>query len=77
MRNMIIVDNCATAFMNQLDNGIPVSTFVGNPDDSELIYIAGILQKLSVEMDVRVKLAQTFFMRQLYKLHRDNSGSLK
>jgi len=36
LKNMIIVDNCISMFVNQMKNGIPILPFEGEMGDTEL-----------------------------------------
>jgi CTD small phosphatase-like protein 2 len=36
LKNMVIVDNCVSMFVNQLKNGIPILPFEGEMGDTEL-----------------------------------------
>ena len=69
LENMIIVDNSVVSFANQLDNGIHVSSFVGNKNDKELLDLIPVLKNLMVVKDVRPELTTAYCMPELYKLH--------
>ena len=69
LENLIIVDNSIVSFASQLDNGIHVSSFVGNKKDKELNELIPILENLIEKKDVRRELTSTFCMPELFKLH--------
>mmetsp|Transcript_6068 Transcript_6068/g.5410 ORF Transcript_6068/g.5410 Transcript_6068/m.5410 type:complete len:88 (+) Transcript_6068:1251-1514(+) len=43
LKDMVIVDDLSHCFCLQMDNGIPVIRFKGNPDDTELKFLADYL----------------------------------
>ena len=52
--------------MNQIDNGIHINEFKGEPDDIEMTYIWKFLKTMINEKDVRIKLRNTFFTAELF-----------
>jgi CTD small phosphatase-like protein 2 len=50
---MLIVDNMVHSFGKQVDNGIPILEYNGNPEDQELIYLEKYLVNCSKYYDVR------------------------
>ncbi len=53
LEDIVMVDNAITSFSGQLDNGIYVPSFLGDPKDCELAKITGFLRKLAEVDDVR------------------------
>lgn len=51
--NIVIVDNCIETFQLHPQNGLLIKSFVGQPDDSELVLIQSFLKELRKEKDVR------------------------
>ena len=47
LENVVIVDNCVGGFANQLENGIPISDFLGEKDDNELLLLKEYLIQLN------------------------------
>ena len=53
--NMIIVDNSILSFAFDLDNGIPINSFMGTEeDDRELLFLYSFLEEAASSADVRV-----------------------
>ena len=52
-KDIIIVDNNPISYAYQKDNGIPISTWIDNPNDNELLKLIPILKYLSNVEDVR------------------------
>jgi len=49
------------SFANQLDNGVPICSYVGNnPQDSELLYLITYLDELYHQDDMREANKRTF-----------------
>ncbi len=53
LEDIVIVDNAITSFSEQLDNGIYVPSFFGDPNDKELLQIMKFLKTVSKVGDVR------------------------
>ena len=49
----IIIDNFPEAYLLQHFNGLPIPSFMGDPNDNELLKLLPILEKLSKVKDVR------------------------
>ena len=49
----IIIDNFPEAYLLQHFNGLPIASFMGDPNDNELLKLLPILKKLSKVKDVR------------------------
>lgn len=50
---MLIVDNLVHSFGQQVDNGIPILEYNGNPQDEELFYLEKYLLNCSKSQDLR------------------------
>ena len=60
-KDMIIVDNSILSFAFDLDNGVPINSFVGNEeDDRELLYLYSFLEEAATAEDVRVIIRDSF-----------------
>jgi len=58
---MIIVDNSILSFAFDLDNGVPINSFMGHePDDKELLYLYSFLEEAAESPDVRKNIADSF-----------------
>ena len=53
LKDVIIVDNTPYAFAYQLDNGYPITPFVGNEQDKELKTLTLYLEQIADSEDVR------------------------
>ena len=53
MNDVIILDNSPIAFMFQPENAIPILSWYDNPNDTELMRLGHVLERLSFEDDVR------------------------
>ena len=63
---MCLVDNSILSFAFDLDNGIPINSFIGNEeDDRELLYLYSFLEEASKEPDVRVNIRENFKLSHL------------
>lgn len=76
LKDIIIVDNSIVSFAFNLQNGIPIAAFTGQPKDEELLYMVTFLEELYSEPDVRTKIMSTFKLHDLMEKHRvtDDSG---
>jgi CTD small phosphatase-like protein 2 len=58
---MIIVDNSILAFAFDLDNGVPINSYMGTePDDKELLFLYSFLEEVASAKDVRKPIADSF-----------------
>ena len=58
---MIIVDNSILSFAFDLDNGVPINSFMGNEeDDKELLFLYSFLEEAAEAQDVRVNIRDSF-----------------
>jgi TFIIF-interacting CTD phosphatase-like protein len=58
--SVILVDNSSTSFALQIDNGVPISNFKGDPEDEELYALEEYLLQLSKFKDVRIGIREHF-----------------
>lgn len=47
LKDIVIVDNSIISFAFNMDNGIPISAFVGQPKDEELLYMVSFLEEIA------------------------------
>ncbi len=53
---MVIVDNSIVSFAFDLDNGVPINSYLETEeDDRELLFLYSFLEEISKVPDVRVK----------------------
>lgn len=69
--NVLIIDNNVYSFAFQLENGIPILDFVGNPNDTELLKVCETLNHLKNFDNLRVECEKTFRLREIYKQDMD------
>lgn len=63
---MCIVDNSILAFAFDLDNGVPINSFVGNEeDDRELLFLYSFLEENATQADMRVNIRESFKLSHL------------
>ena len=67
LKDLIIVDNSAYSFAYQVNNGIPIVTWIDDPCDRELFNLGDFLCGLANIDDVRVVLKQVFRMESFYE----------
>lgn len=70
IERVVMIDNSVWSFAAQLDNGIPILPWTGDPEDKELRELAAYLGKLSLAEDVRAVNRETFKLQSI--LARDN-----
>ena len=59
--NMIIVDNSILSFAFDLDNGVPINSYMGTEeDDRELLFLYSFLEEAAEAEDVRVNIRDSF-----------------
>jgi CTD small phosphatase-like protein 2 len=64
--NIIIVDNSILSFAFDLDNGVPINSFLGTEqDDKELLFLYSFLEEIRDIPDVRTKIRESFKLKTL------------
>ena len=59
--DMIIVDNSILSFAFDLDNGVPINSYMGTEDDDkELLFLYSFLEEVASQKDVRIPIAAAF-----------------
>lgn len=59
--NIVIVDNSIVSFAFDLDNGVPIQSFMGNEkDDKELLFLQSFLEEAYYQQDVRPPIRDSF-----------------
>lgn len=59
--DMIIVDNSIVSFAFDLDNGVPINSYMGTEeDDKELLFLFSFLEECASAKDVRPKIKEAF-----------------
>jgi len=67
LNKTVIIDNSPPAFTYQVDNGIPIISWYDQEDDTELMKVIPVLQKLDTLHDVRPAIKKYFSMKKLIK----------
>lgn len=58
---MIIVDNSIISFAFDIDNGVPIQTFMGvEEEDKELLFLMSFLEEAFFQADVRQSVKEAF-----------------
>lgn len=65
IKDIVLVDNSIISFAYQMDNGIPIKAYTGQPDDEELLYMVTFLEELFGMSDPRVHLRKNFCLNHL------------
>ena len=60
LKDMVLVDNSLVSFSFNVDNGIPVTDFIAQDDDTQLKELAELLGKIEAAADVRTLLRDLF-----------------
>jgi len=71
MNRIVLVDNNPFCFLPQLSNGIPISSFYDDPNDTALSVLRTFLEKIKDHNDVRPFLRKSFNLESLLKDHRE------
>jgi CTD small phosphatase-like protein 2 len=59
--NIVIVDNSIMSFAFDLDNGVPIQSFMGNEEeDKELLFLISFLEEAFYTSDVRTSIRDAF-----------------
>lgn len=69
---MIIVDNAVYSFGAQLANGIPITPFKDDKEDTEFICLMNYIAAIKDMEDLRVPNRHAFKMEQVYRFNLDN-----
>ena len=62
LSEIVIVDNTVASYYLNMENGIPIIDFEGNPNDRALFHLTVYLKSLLYEEDVRDKISRDFWI---------------
>lgn len=62
MKDIIIVDNKVESYALQLENGVPIKDYFGDPEDLQLLVLKDYLMALRSTDDVRPKIKSHFYV---------------
>lgn len=65
IRDIIIVDNKIESYSSNLENGIPIISYYGEPGDIMLKKLAKYLLRLKDASDVREFILKDFYLQEL------------
>lgn len=71
LKDMILVDNAVYSFGAQLSNGIPITPFKDDKEDTEFQCLMNYLENIKDMDDFRVANREAFRMEQVYKFNLD------
>ena len=64
--HMCIVDNSILSFAFDLDNGVPINSYIGNEeDDRELLFLYSFLEEAAKASDIRDSIRDSFKLSHL------------
>ncbi|TNV87330.1 hypothetical protein FGO68_gene2233 [Halteria grandinella] len=72
IRDIIIVDNKIESYSSNLENGIPIISYYGEPGDIMLKKLAKYLLRLKDASDVREFILKDFYLQELASMQRSN-----
>ena len=65
MNDILIIDNKVKSYSGNLENGIPIKSYRGQPEDNLLISLVPYLLKMKDEVDVRQKILSDFCIQEI------------
>ena len=74
IKDVVIVDNTLAAFMNQIDNGVPIPSFLGDAKDKQLKGIKKFIMGLRTAEDVRKPIIEKYCLTELYKFYKEEKN---
>ena len=70
LEDIVIIDNKIESYASNLENGIPITDFLGQEDDDMLEILQRYLIKLQESDDVRKVILKDFFLENISELRR-------
>lgn len=74
LHNIVLVDNSASSYMHQVDNGIPIIPYYQGKEDFELKALEKYLQSMALEEEVREINRKTFKLHKYHNHYHDLAG---
>ena len=74
LKDIVLLDNSVLSFGNNLGHGVPISTYNGETDDKELLFVQNYLTELSQAEDLeeynrqQLKLEEITTLKAIYWL---------
>jgi len=73
LKNIVIVDNTFKCYCGHIENGIPISTFKGDPNDKVMLLLRNYLfEKIMSTVDVREVIKSDFRLEELLKEYEND-----
>lgn len=69
LKDIVLVDNSIVSFAFNLDNGVPISAFIRQTVDEELLYMVSYLEEIYSSHDLREHISSTFKLRENMEKH--------
>lgn len=69
LKNVVIVDNSVVSFCAQINNGVPVTEYLGSDEDTDLRALTEYLKDLASKDNVRSHIHDTFFLHDMYDVY--------
>ena len=69
LEDIVIVDNSFVSFAFQMSNGIPIKSFTGEKNDTELMFMVSYLEEIYSQKDVRGHIAKTFRLEEIVNMY--------
>lgn len=70
LQDIVIVDNKIESYASNIENGIPITDYLGQEDDEMLVTLEKYLIKLKSNEDVRQVILRDFFLENLQEMRK-------
>lgn len=71
LQDMVIVDNKIESYASNLENGIPITDYLGEEDDDMLETLENYLIKFKDADDVRQVILKDFFLENIAEMRKE------
>ena len=69
LKDIVLVDNSIVSFAFNVDNGVPISAFIRQQNDEELLYMVSYLEEIYSLTDLRDHISRTFKLKENMERH--------
>lgn len=76
LNDILIIDNKVKSYSGNLENGIPIKSYRGQPEDTSLISLAAYLLKLRDVEDVRKEILNDFCIFEITAIQKQTIALL-
>ena len=66
LKDIVLVDNSIVSFAFNFDNGVPISPFLWQKNDEELLYMVSYLEEVYSYHDIREHIRKTFKLKEQF-----------